>query len=222
MFALAFALGCGAGNPSAPPVSQHHILILGDSVANGAGDEARIGLSGHLDAELTRAGIAHTPTINAAMNGARTWHMASRLRDRKVRDEVKHATVLVVSIGGNDLFGDSRARLLSLIAPRLSIDLTIDRVEELVKRLRAMNGNARIFVVSVYNSYRGSAIGRVVDPYVAIWTSELLARFSGDANVTIVPIADLFSHHERRSTIDHYHPSAEGYALIARRIAESL
>ena len=45
-------------------------------------------------------------------------------------------------------------------------------------------------------------------------------QFAADANVVVVPTADLFAYHDRLSP-DRFHPSGEGYGLIARRIADS-
>jgi lysophospholipase L1-like esterase len=48
----------------------------------------------------------------------------------------------------------------------------------------------------------------------------LLRRFADDARVSIVSIADLFRRADRLSPIDHFHPSADAYTRIARRIAD--
>ena len=140
------------------------------------------------------------------------------LRRPAVRDAIRRADAVIVSIGGNDLYGDSRARLTSLLAPTLAMELTLDRIATLVKRIRGINGSARIFLLGVYNPYRAAPLDR----HVATWTSKLFARFADQKNVTIVPIADLFAHRARLSPIDRFHPNAEAYGIIARRIVESL
>jgi lysophospholipase L1-like esterase len=54
------------------------------------------------------------------------------------------------------------------------------------------------------------------------WDAMLIRRFAADPNVTVIRIADLFATRDRLSPIDHFHPSAAGYALIAARIAPVL
>lgn len=184
-----------------------NIVVLGDSVAHGAGDESGLGgIAGRIGA------------MNAAINGSRTWQVDVVIARAAVRSALEKADAIVVSIGGNDLFGDRRAQWLSMLAPRLMMDVTLDRMERIVARLHRVNARARVVLVGLYNPY-GPAFGK----YVALWDSKLLARFADDRRVTVVRIADLFTdHRERISPLDHFHPGAEGYALIARRIQEGL
>jgi lysophospholipase L1-like esterase len=119
------------------------VVILGDSVAHGAGDESGRGIAGNLDRELAARGVAHAPTVNAAVNGSRTWDVFARLRDEAARAVVASADVIVLSIGGNDLFGDRPSQLVSTLAPRLASMVVRSRIAVLVKTLHAMNGRAR-------------------------------------------------------------------------------
>ena len=49
----------------------------------------------------------------------------------------------------------------------------------------------------------------------------MMERFANDPNVVIVQTSDLFAFRDRLS-FDRFHPANEGYALIARRIADAL
>ena len=188
--------------------------MLGDSLAHGAGDERGLGIAGNLECELG------ANVVNAAVNGSRTWNLDALLGRRDVAALVRRADAIVVSIGGNDLFGDRRAQLLAMLVPGLMMDITLDRVAAIVGRLHALNARAHVILLGVYNPYRGSDVGRTVEPLVAVWQSKLLARFANDRRVTVLAIDDLFARRNRLSGLDHFHPNGEGYALIARRIAE--
>jgi lysophospholipase L1-like esterase len=185
------------------------VVILGDSVARGAGDESGRGIAGNLP---------HAVTVNAAVNGSRTWEVFARLRGDAVRTVVASADVVVLSIGGNDLYGSRWEQLVSTLAPRLSMMLVRSRVAALVATLHAINGRARIVIVGLHNPYRELPLGAAV----ARWNAGLLERFADDRRVAVLPIADLFAGTDRRSSLDHFHPNAAAYAAIARRIAESL
>jgi len=96
----------------------------------------------------------------------------------------------------------------------------LDRIDDSVKTLRRVSPTARIFIVGLYNPFVSTPTGGMLTPLVMRWNARMTERFSGDDNVVVVPTADLFAYHDRLST-DRFHPSGEGYALIARRIADS-
>jgi lysophospholipase L1-like esterase len=95
------------------------------------------------------------------------------------------------------------------------------RVTRVVQRIHDINPTARIILLGLYNPYRHSAIGSFLDRQVNAWDSLLIRRFAADPKVSVIRIADLFQFVDRLSPLDHYHPSADGYALIAQRIVAS-
>jgi lysophospholipase L1-like esterase len=188
----------------APP---RQILILGDSVARGAGDESGHGIASHL------AGTV----VNRGIDGARTVTVLRLLATQRAREAVRNADAIVISIGGNDLFGDSIARLRSTVAPAWAMHRAIARIDSIVHRIRRDNAAARIYLLGLYNPYRAHWL----DPQVAIWDARLIAHFAATAGVTIVRIADVLDTPATLSPIDHFHPSARGYTAIAQRVTSS-
>jgi len=171
------------------------IVVIGDSVAHG--------LAPSLHA------------TNLGINGARTRNVLTLLP--RAQSIVRTADVIVVSIGGNDLYGDNVARLFTTVWPSMAMHRTLDRIDSIVAQLHRINPAARIFLLGLYDPYHR----RDLDRQVALWDSRLIARFAADANVQVIRIADLFMWNDRLSASDHYHPSAEGYAFIAARIFQS-
>lgn len=209
---------CGAGPPARVlNHSAQHILVAGDSVAHGEGDESHLGFARHLDHELARLGIAHETPADVAISGSRTRDLARVLAQPRVRALVANADAIVLSIGGNDLYGDSRARLLSMIAPRLMMDVVAERVASIVHDVER-ESRARIVLLGVYDPYRNPRL----DEYVSLWSAKLLERFADDRRVSVITIADLFVARRRISPIDGFHPNADAYDRIARRVAEAM
>lgn len=195
------------------------VVVIGNSVAHGAGDESGRGIEGSLDRELRNRGVRFAPAVNYGIDGARTFHALRLLRNAPL---VAAADAVIVSIGGNDLYGDSFARLQSMLSPGTAMNRTIGSVTTLVHRIHALNPAARIILLGLYNPYRRSAIASFLDRQVNTWDSRLIARFAADRNVTVVRIVDLLQSADRLSSIDHFHPSALGYSLIAARVAAML
>ena len=195
-------------------------LILGDSLARGTGDETGMGIGGRLYEELKRRHVVVQQSTNLAMDGARTPDLQKRLQSHNVQEVAAQSNVIVISIGGNDLWGGSDWRNAPPSDPDAVMKTVLDRIDDSVKTLRRVSPTARIFIVGLYNPFVSTPTGGMLTPLVMRWNARMTERFSGDDNVVVVPTADLFAYHDRLST-DRFHPSGEGYALIARRIADS-
>jgi lysophospholipase L1-like esterase len=193
--------------PPSPLRRIAHIVVLGDSVAHGAGDENGGGISANLHA------------ANFAVNGSRTYDVMRALRTAGAKSAVRAADAVVISIGGNDLFGDRISKLESLAWPSMTMARTIGRVDRLVSEIRHLNPAARVYLLGLYNPYRNSSLGAFLDQQVALWDARLIAHFAEQPNVDVVRIADVLARTSRLSSIDHFHPGHEAYKLIAQRIA---
>jgi lysophospholipase L1-like esterase len=213
--------------PSAGPASTANAstivspLILGDSLARGTGDETGLGIGGRLDDELHRRHVRARRTWNLGVNGARTADLIAVVNRPNVQQLMRDSNTIVVSIGGNDLWGGTDWRNAPPPDPERTMAAVLDRIATVVARVRAASPHARIFFIGLYNPFALTPNGGMLTPLVNRWNARLTARFGADANFTLVPTADLFAHHDRLSP-DRFHPNGEGYALIARRIADAL
>ena len=198
--------------PATPPARDGilRVVILGDSVAHGAGDESGRGIAGNLDALLTGKHLVQ----NLGIDGARTWNVLRLLRGGAARATIAACDAVVISIGGNDLYGDSLARLTTLLAPAHAIDRTIARIAAIVATIHRLNPSTRVILLGLYDPYRTPFL----DEQVAHWDAGLIERFARDRAVDVVRIADIV----RVSPLDHYHPGAAGYAAIAARVASAV
>jgi lysophospholipase L1-like esterase len=213
--------GARIARPAHSSVGALRVVVLGDSVAHGAGDEQRLGLPGWLDRELRTKSSVVSATLNLGIDGARTANVARALREPNVREAIGQADVIVLSVGGNDLYGDPWARLISTIWPWYSRERTLVRVERVVAVIQQMNPAARIYLLGLYNPYRRSSVASWIDTQVNLWDGGLIQEFASTSGVTVIRIADLLVRDDRISPIDHFHPGALGYAAIARRLADA-
>ena len=209
--------------PTATAASQAVIdpIIVGDSLARGTGDQTGLGIGGRLSDELKRRHIAAKPVVNIAINGARTGDLLQQLDGHSVQVLLSQANVIIVSIGGNDLWGGTDWRRAAPRDPDAVMGGVLDRIDKAVHIIRASNPRARIFFIGLYNPFIGQPYGRLLAPLVTRWNVRLQERFASDPNFVVVQTSDIFAFHDRLSP-DRFHPGDEGYALIARRIADSI
>jgi lysophospholipase L1-like esterase len=203
------------------PRQQIAPIILGDSLGRGTGDESGLGIGGRLVDELRRRRIDTKNIVNIAVNGARTRDLLAQLTSHNVQTLVAQSNVIIVSIGGNDLWADNNWRNAPPRDPEKVMAEVLDREEQIVKTIRAANPTARIFVIGLYNPFITTPFGKMLTPFVNRWNALLVGRFGNDLNVVIVQTSDIFAYRDRLS-FDRFHPSDEGYTLIARRIADAI
>ncbi|MGZ7039761.1 MAG: GDSL-type esterase/lipase family protein [Thermoanaerobaculia bacterium] len=204
-----------------PPKGLITPIIVGDSLARGTGDESGLGIGGRLTDELKRKRLNVRPTVNLAVNGAKTNDLLQQLDSPNVRTLLAQSNVIIISIGGNDLWGGTDWRSAPPKDPDAVMRGVIERIDKVVKIIRGVNKSSRIFIVGLYNPFAATPYGPQLTSLVNEWNAKLIEQFNGDVNVTVIQTSDLFSHHDRLS-FDRFHPNEEGYALIARRIAESI
>src|SRR5712692_7378306 len=200
-----------------PPPGTVIPLILGDSLARGTGDETGLGIGGRFVDELRRRHINSKNIINLAINGARTGDLMQQLQSQNVRTLLAESNVIIVSIGGNDLWGDNW-RNAAPRDPETIMDHVLTLIVRAVGAIRAANPRARIFVIGLYNPFLTTPMGKMLTPFVNEWNAKLVERFAKDPSLVVVQTADLFSSRDRLS-LHRFHPGDEGHALIPLRIA---
>ncbi|MHA6533383.1 GDSL-type esterase/lipase family protein [Paenibacillus sp. BAC0078] len=92
---------------TAPAVSvskEVRIMALGDSLAKGTGDNEGSGFVKRTVDGLTAKGNKAELLGNMGINGLTTAGLQSKLQDEGVKYALRQANVILLSIGGNDLF----------------------------------------------------------------------------------------------------------------------
>ena len=211
---------------STAPLKTHSVpsrivvpIILGDSLARGTGDESGLGIGGRFVDELRKRHLQTRDVTNLGLNGARTADLLQELDYRNVRTLLAQSNAIIISIGGNDLWGDN-LRSAPARDPAPVMAAVLDRLIEVVKRVRGANPHARIYVIGLYNPFVNAPFGKIVTPLVRRWNAKLVDEFAADPNLSVVETSDIFEWHDRLS-FDRFHPNADGYELIARRIADT-
>ena len=202
-----------------PPIGTIASVILGDSLARGTGDETGLGIGGRFVDDLRQRHIKTNNIVNLAINGARTGDLLQQLQSHNVRVLLGQSNVIIVSIGGNDLWGDNW-RNAAPREPEAIMDNVLTLIGRAIASIREANPKARIFVIGLYNPFVTAPMGTMQTPFINEWNAKLIERFSRDPNLVVVQTADLFQWRDRLS-MDRFHPGDEGYALIARRIADA-
>ncbi len=223
------------GRTAAAPVasgSSEHLVVLGDSVAAGAGCSCPT-YADLLATKLARKSGQPATVTNAGQDGMTTTDLLSQLDDPVLTRALHSATVVTITIGANDfddgLAGrDDCAVGNALSCYRAELTALPGMLHEILSRIHQLTpASATVIATGYWNVFLDGDIGRQQGSnYVA--TSDALTRaanaiIAGQSALTADRYADLYTSFQAQTpsgltallAADGDHPSAQGHQLIA-------
>lgn len=232
--ALSGSLGQTLGSPPPPPrlaqtpskpAGQRLLLVLGDSLARGTGDETGKGFATEVFDSLRKRGAAEI--ANLAVNGAESADLRDLVSRENVRALAASADLVLLSAGANDLShtvpratGSAAAAMEEVWRRRAQFAANL---REIFSRLREANPRAPIYVLGLYDPFGGeSAPLRVGASVILGWNAVLEETALSYPGVFVIPTFDLFQGRPDRLAVDRFHPNRKGYDAIAARVIQLL
>lgn len=202
-------------NPPAPArkerVAKKHIKLvaIGDSLTYGQGDETQNGgYVGILKDKIHHRYHAKVTTVNYGVSGDRSDQILARFNSQKrIRKDIKHADVITMTVGGNDLMqtlqkeiGDSKEDEITAAVDK-SGKTYQQKLVRLLTVIRHDNRKAPIFVVSIYNPvYAYFAHVTVISRSVAEWNKLTEQTVGQTDNAYFVDINHLMSYGQYKTS----------------------
>lgn len=207
------------------------IVALGDSLTVGTGDATGSGYVRRVSERLAEAMDKPVRVLNnLAVGGLHADQLLARLGDTGYVNAIVQADIVLLTIGGNDLFalaqnGGSMAEGGDLSPEELEAKLpeAEQRLSAVMAGIRKINPAARIVYVGLYNPFYDLAQMRPASEHVQAWNAFAHDWAAKDGNATVVPTYDLFETEiGKYLSSDHFHPNEAGYARIAERVVQAL
>lgn len=197
-----------------------HIVALGDSLTKGTGDSRGLGYVDRLRNKLANRMDKPVYRVNFAVNGYETTELLNDLRSRQgITAALKQADVIVLTIGGNDLFQAGDVPDPGTIRDRMPE--AIRRLGLIMDELYNHAPEAAIYYLGLYNPFADLDSSGQTSLLVREWNNEVFKLTQSFDNIYLVPVFDLFARNgERLLSSDHYHPNGEGYERIADRLVQ--
>lgn len=204
-----------------------YYLALGDSLTRGIGDETnRFGFTGLLANEIEKSpNVLSVELDNRGKNGRRSDQLLKLLKNGYYNEELKKASFITISIGGNDVMRIVKSDLFNLKVSMFDEALPsfVKRYNEIIRLIREQT-DVPIVLVGFYNPL--SIITNEIKPFEKIihdWNGEIEKIANSNNNICFVPIDDLFSSNiDMVYHTDFFHPNANGYNRMAERIIETM
>lgn len=206
------------------------IAALGDSLTRGTGDGAGQGYVRRVVSALESSKEKPVALLNnLAVNGLRADQLVEKLDKESAGYVLKQANVILLTIGGNDIFQGAQAEQMSAKEMQLDTliakaDAGIVHLKQVLAQLRKWNPDALIVYVGLYNPFADlQAMREIGNTVIQKWNDSAYALINKDKNMMMVPTYDLFQRNSSKYlSSDHFHPNAEGYDAIAKRIVQSI
>ncbi|WP_155221264.1 SGNH/GDSL hydrolase family protein [Terrilactibacillus tamarindi] len=198
-----------------------NIVAIGDSLTQGVGDEKNHGYVGATVEKLNQLKtVRHVNVANFAHKGDKTQDLQLVLKKDHVQDKLKQANCIFMTIGGNDITGVLRTRLLNLKEQDFKNEQVayVERLNTILKTIRKLNPKAPIFLFGLYNPFE-DYFADVNNHFVQIlgdWNHETESTLAKYSNTVFIPTYKTFKGKGDKLLFeDHFHPNHEGYGLLS-------
>ena len=211
--------------PDSVDGNGYQLVALGDSLTSGMGSEDGEGYLSYLESSYPEDAPLDLTIINAAVNGHRTRDVTADLNDAGLNGHVQDADMIVMTVGGNDLFQSGQGFLSQDLDQftEAAKEEFVEDLDNLYAVLTRLNPEADIFHMGIYNPFQEFDFTNETNRFVREWnndTSELAAEYE---QVIFVPVADVFERDVSDLLFqDFFHPNDAGYERMAERLLTSL
>ncbi|HHL3299398.1 TPA: SGNH/GDSL hydrolase family protein [Bacillus cereus] len=200
------------------------IVSLGDSLTRGVGDKEGIGYIGRMKEDLQKDYKQKVALTNLAVSGAKMSDLLKQIESNGAQYSIKQADVIVLTIGGNDLFpGWESLGKIDLETYRPDTETFQNEAKKIIEEIRKLNTDSPIFWLGLYNPFEDVEDLKGSSNIVVDWNASLEKLAINNKNVYITPTFDLFQNRGKDLLYsDHFHPNEVGYTYMADRLVQNV
>ena len=208
---------------SSKNTNSFQMLILGDSIAKGTGDEKSKGFSSYLPESFKNVTSKEILINNAGIDGLESLGLLEQLQNKKLDKTIADSDMILVSIGGNDL--RSILTLNDLAKEdqfKVRLDSYLSNLKQTLKVLRTDNPNSFIIFLGLYNPYE-KATSPEDTRLLNEWNYNSQQLIEENGKEIFIPTYDLLKYNLGRYLAkDGLHPNSAGYQVLSNRISKSV
>ncbi|MCI6653161.1 MAG: GDSL-type esterase/lipase family protein [Ruminococcus sp.] len=217
--------------------TEDELVVLGDSIAAGYGIENPEDTYGYLVSSERDFMLS-----NYAVSGDTTTDLLQLIeKNRQVKNHLKTAETVVISIGGNDFLHLGYESSITELAEIISSGKDSKIIQNLLKTvksnirtihesIRELNPKAKIVLQTVYNPFLGQSdkLTQLLNQLVELFRQDYIDIYNDeadtDANMVIADVEKCFREYYEKTKntslvqSDFIHPSVKGHRMIADQV----
>lgn len=194
------------------------IIIMGDSIGFGVGDEENLGLGERYIRLLNKKENNQIEITNISVPGYTSNELLNTVNNEEYQSNISNANLIIISIGGNDLNRfEYEDNLTSNIEFNEVLKKYKDNLNVIIKKIRSINSDAQIAFIGLYDPYNRENPQKT--RLLLEWNYETRLIADLDFKFAYIPTYELFEYHlDKYLSFDKFHPSAAGYQVIAEEL----
>lgn len=197
------------------------ITALGDSLTYGVGDTEGGGYVRVVE-NFYKQKKKNVENVNLAISGARSGQLLKQLEQKEVQNQLKSADVVLMTIGGNDLFrGGEALEDFKSDAIKKAEASYLSNLKQIYQTIRQLNPSAPVFHIGLYNPFMELENASEMSAVANEWNMQSQNLSQNEKNIIYVPTFDLFQQNGAAYIAsDKFHPNHAGYQFIGNRVTE--
>jgi lysophospholipase L1-like esterase len=201
--------------------NNHRVLIIGDSIAKGTGDEKVKGIGGYLPELLKNYTPKNVVVENFGIDGLKSAELLELVNSGKLDDKIVSSDFIIISIGGNDI---RQIQNLKDIAREESFNQKQEEflvsLEGITKKIRSMTKDSIVVFIGLYDPY--SQLNENAR-LLTTWNYNAQLIIESDEKALFISTYDLFKFNlDRFIAPDRLHPNGMGYHTISYLVSRSI
>ena len=162
---------------------------------------------------------------NLAINGLTTDRLLQMVQTEEIKQKIKEAHMITISIGGNNVLHINRN--VGIIEGMKLLNEEKDHFEQdlqnIVKTIRSANPNALIILSELYNPLKlDDSIASYANVFLDNWNKTIYSISKENQPSLVLPIHKLLPNDQKDLLYDQVHPNDKGYEIIAESFAKQV
>lgn len=203
--------------------NSYNILVMGDSLAKGTGDERGQGFANDFASLWKTRTTKAIKVTNISVNGDTSSGLLGILKNKQIFGNIENSKIIFISIGGNEIKKFQSSNISATATDVKTVeDNYLNNLKSIFKSIRGRNKDCIIVFIGLYNPFEKEG-GSDKTTILNNWNYQTEQLVSQDSNSVFIPTYDLFRYSlDKYLSADNFHPNAAGYDAISKRIFESL